>query len=376
MTRSTAFETTATIRSIDDLYALKHATGLTTVHLESARFKFSGLLRHAIKYGLWSLKTGGTLTIADNGPSTLKLAPYTVPFQVVCQQAVKLLSDEAELVAIDPAKMTITFRRTSCDPLDHWTAGIIISGAASEKPFLDNALAGLRAQRQFQTDEGQIIICGPAAGRSLIDDDRIEYIDYEGAGPRALTAHKKNLILAQARNPKIAILHARMVLTDKCLDRMPANFDAMTPCSEYHHAGGVVPHDDLIFIDVLDLESVTRKLPSHSGYNRARYLSQFTRGRPFISGGIFLVSKKIATAVPLSDHLAWGEAEDMEWCARLHAHGAIVDLEPGAVVLTQSYRHPAVALKSWRAYLVIRTLTRTARYILNAARYHLHLFAR
>lgn len=323
---------------------LKKQQNLSEVVLQTKYFKRRGLIRHAVKYGFWSLKKGGRLRICDDGPSSFDVRPGSLPFSIVRQQVFKILGTDAELEELDDESWRIVVRRTTAPLSQGFGAGVIFSGNSSELPALAKTLDGLRAQPELAAaNGGSIVVCGPESARADIAGQKgVDYLSFENEpGHRAFTTRKKNALIAALPQPRVAIMHARMVLTPGCLSSLPIEFDAITPRVEYREQDKVVPYLDWTMAPVLDAETVPRGLPLPYNYNRARYLDYLSGpGRPMIDGGLFIVRRSLAIKVPLNNDLAWGEAEDTEWCARLHAGGALVDLAPEALALSQSMKFP------------------------------------
>jgi hypothetical protein len=353
-----------TAASVDDLYRLKRLSGLAQVTVRSGAFKRVGLLRHALKYGLWALAPGGRLDVVDDGPASYQIRPGAVPFSIVRQQAHKVLGADVTFLGADEAALTLSFQRVKPVTPPGWTAGVVFSGREAEMPALETALAGLRAQPELEQGAGgQIVVCGPEAARGLLaHHPDVEYLPFaDPPGPRPMITLKKNLIVAAARNPRVAVMHARIVLQPGCLAAAPPEFDVLTPRVEYREGRRVVPYLDYIISQALDGEAVPSRQPPPNTFDRARYLAQLRHGRPYLDGGVFFAMRAAALATPLSPHLAWGEAEDLEWCARLHAAGALVDLEPDAVALSQTFKWPRLMVERPRLYAFGRHAARALR---------------
>jgi hypothetical protein len=346
-----------TVSDIAGLTLLKKAQGLNHVVLETGGLKRRNLLRHAIKYAHWALARGGRLEIRDDGPLRFDLTPGTIPFPQVRQQVFKLLGQEAVLEDLDDAARRIVMRRVNPSLPPGFGAGIIFSGHETEIPALNAAVAGLRRQPELAPEAGgQIMICGPAASRHLIGEaPDVSYLPFENPpGSRAFITRKKNALVDALQQSRVIIQHARITLAAGCLAALPREFDVLTPRVEYHEAGRVVPYLDWMKLPVLDGEETPRGLPSRISYDRSRYLGLMAApGRATIDGGLFIARRALAQAVPLNSDLAWGEAEDAEWSARLHAAGALIDLAPEALALSQSCKLP-------RRYIDHPRLTRAA----------------
>jgi hypothetical protein len=348
------------IASIDDLRRIKHVTGADTVTVYSGPLKRRGLLRHGIKYGLWALRLGGSLIVQDDGPVSFSIAPGKMAWSRVKQQVFKVLGPDAELDVLDDEFLTIGLRRTRPLPTETWSAGIVFSGDAKEVPALEQAVAGLRAQPELS----QIMVCGPAAAEVLLSHlGPIDYVPYDIAHRRPPIPQKKNALVTAARAEKVAILHARIVLQPGCLRAMPADFDIITPRVEYHEADRIIPYLDWNVTDALDGETLARRQPPLNTYSRNDYLALMQLGLPYIDGGLFMINRSCALETPMNEYVAWGEAEDLEWCGRLHANGRLIDLEPSALALSQTFKWPRRMIDQPRLYAAARFLKRAQRRI-------------
>lgn len=349
----------------EDLYRLKAARDLARVELVTGKLKRRNLLRHGVKYGLWALRQGGELTITDDGPRRFDFCQGTLPFSQVRQQVFKLVGDEAELVTLDDPACKIVLRRVSEPLTAGFGAGIVFSGNPGEVLALKTAISALRRQPELAAENGgQIMVCGPAQARALIADEAdIDYLVFENVtGERTFTTRKKNALVEALPQPRVVIMHARMVLKNRCLSALPREFDVITPRVEYHEGDRAVPYLDWLKGPVLDGEGVPRSLPSPVDFNRTRYLDQMTApGQAYIDGGLFVARRNFALRTPLNPHLAWGEAEDTEWCARVHAAGGLVDLAPDALAVSQSFKLP-------RRYINQPTFSRLAQPVLRQLR--------
>lgn len=346
------------VTAIADLLRVKHLSGFDAVTVETGPLKRRGLLRHALKYALWALKPGGALTVVDDGPVTFAFQPGAMPWSRVKQQTFAVLGPDAELVALDNDALTLTLRRTRPQPSGSWSAGIVFSGDAKELPALEGAVAGLRDQPELS----QIMVCGPSEAAGLLAHlSPIDYVAYDTPHRRPPIPQKKNALIAAAKGEKVAILHARIVLQPGCLAALPRDFDLITPRVEYREGGTTIPYLDWSVTDALDGAILPRRQPPRNDYLRDRYLELMRLGLPYVDGGLFMVDRAAALATPMNEHVAWGEAEDLEWCARLHAAGCLIDLEPGALALSQSFKWSRWMIERPRLFALARTAKRAQR---------------
>lgn len=342
MTNDVKRDGTMRATSIDDLYRLKEARYLDSVVVESGAIKRAGVLRYALKYALWAVRPGGVIEIIDDGPRNYDVTPYQMPFSLVAQQAFKLFARDAECLDIDQAGMRLRFRRTKSEGARDWTAGIVFSGNPGEVSAVHACLDALFLQRELAPGGGgDVIVAGPAAARGVLDKHpHARYLAFENAeGPRAFTAAKKNAIIAASCNSNVAIMHARILLEPGCLTRIGEEFDLITPRVTYREGEIDLPYIDWLTIPTLCGDQIPTKLSSGILYRRERYLDELRRGgMPYIDGGLFMGRRALLLDVPLNDDLAWGEAEDVEWCSRLYTAGCLIDLQPGATARSQTYK--------------------------------------
>jgi hypothetical protein len=181
---------------------------------------------------------------------------------------------------------------------------------------------------------------------------------------------KKNAIIAASRNPRVAVMHARVCLEPAALAHCPREFDVATPRIQFKEDGRSHPYIDYIFTDGPGCDVVPRGLPPTEDYDRARYLQHLEGFNPYIDGGVFFVRRELGLRVPLSNMLAWGEAEDVEWCVRLAASGALIDLLPDSLALTQSYKLNPKLKSGSSLNRAARPVLRYLRQVLLAAKHH------
>jgi len=341
-----------------DLYRLKRLVDLDEVELRTARLKHRGLLPHALKYGLWALRPGGRLIVRDSGPAGARLQAFEIPFGFVRQAAGKLLSGAARLTDLDDRAFTLAFERTSEPPPPGWSAGVVFSGAEAELPVLRRCLDGLAAQPEL----AEIVVCGPPRDLTFLAGvSKARYLDYEVATqPRLLICAKKNALARSLTQPRLCLLHARNVLAPGCLAAFPREFDLSAPQGAY----GTLPYLDLAVTDAPEGWRPPRRLVSRNDYPRDDYLRLYERGTPWLDGGLFMARREAFMASPLHEGVAWGEAEDLEWCWRAQAQGFLVDLEPAAHAQSQTFKWPRRMLSQPRfTRAPVRALAWTAAWL-------------
>lgn len=363
------------IATVSDLYELRRQRLLDAVTIECGAIKRAGSLRYALKYALWAVRPGGIVDIVDDGPPGYDVRPFQIPFSVVTQQAFKLYDGDAICEDIDSAAMRLRFRRIRPLPRTGWSAGIVFSGNANEVPAIRACLDTLYRQPELaRKNAGEVIVAGPAAASDVLDTHcDATYLAFENSeGPRAFTAAKKNAIIAASTQPNVAIMHGRILLQDGCLSRIGDEFDVTTPRITYREVDRHLPYIDWLTLPVVSGDQPPTRLGSGTLYHRDRYLDQLRDGgMPYIDGGLFIAKRDVLDKVPLNPALAWGEAEDVEWCSRLFVEGFLMDLDPSAWAVSQTYKLGSALRRYPRLARATAPFRRQTKQWLSVARHHL-----
>lgn len=333
--------------TISDRRSLAAARGVTDaarVIVHTERLKYRRLLPCAVKYAFWATRVGGEIVVKDDGGKDAAPGPYAVSFNVVRQWTMKFIGAGCEVVSV--GAHDIVLRRTAAKLAPGWSAGVVFSGRDSEIPALLACLEGLEAQSELdRANGGEIVVCGPQRDLAFLSaHPHVRYLDYETpAGPRFLIGRKKNALMAALTNPRMVILHARMVLDKGALARVPSEFDISGPNTRVRTARGEEP-----YIALLQTEGVwpgeqtramtlgLRDMPSGDP------LALMERGGVFVDGGAFYLTRPVFEACPLHPEIAWEEGEDVEWCGRAFACGFLVDIAPDSGALSQTNK-----LRDW-----------------------------
>ncbi|MFC3125971.1 hypothetical protein ACFOD4_12955 [Pseudoroseomonas globiformis] len=317
-----------------DLYRLKRLRGLSRVVVETRCFTYRNLLPHALKYGIWALRPGGTLLVRDASPNVFDLWPRFVSFKTVRQWSHKLLAYDAEPLRLDIKAGEIEFRRTRPVPPCGWSAGVVFSGREAELPQLRRCLDALLLQPELSPErDGEITVCGPAESASYLDSySSIRYLPYEmPSGPRVLLCGKKNALIRALKGPRIIVMHSRIQLAPDTLRHVPDEFEITTPRVLVETRSGREDYLSLGVHDSLMPGYAPRLVPSNLRRVPAgRYLDLYEQGPPYVDGGVFMLRKDVHERCPLNEAVAWDEAEDLEWCGRALAEGLLIDLAPEA----------------------------------------------
>lgn len=317
------------------LSVLQGSTGLKAVQLDLDGALEGLLPQYLVRWAMRALCQGGELTLrARSARDDMVFVGSGWPFQAVVQVAAKCTADMGDLIALDRTARSAIFKRHS-PPLDAsaWSAGVIFGGDDRELPLLEQCLASLKTQAELQ-GHGQITVCGPAAAAAKVAalDGTTEYLPFDEppVAGRFLVGKKKNLLIRHARHERVLICHTRMALKLGALRGLPQEFDLITPVNVITGRRGDLPYLDLLTLPF------PRPGPCSPGpkptlfYDRRQWLQRLRSEVPYIDGGLFCVRRSLALAYPLSESIAWGESEDLEWCSRLMGGGYLVELSPTA----------------------------------------------
>jgi hypothetical protein len=313
------------------LTALRRAKGLTHLEIDVNNFLYGELPLYLFRYAAWALADKGTAVVtASRTVDSMGMVLGRWSFQFVLQAAVKALAGIAELTAVDVNRRQFRFRRNTPNAaLGPWSAVVMFSGQDSEKPLLEKCLMGLLLQPEL-TNGGQIVVCGPAFSTDVVKGwENVEYLAYESekVAGRFLVGRKKNFAVSQMRHEKVLVCHTRIVLGLGCLASLPENFDAITPLVSFVGAKGRnMPYADLLFQRFTSTSIYTHTPAPYIGYSRHHWIEHLRNYHPFIDGALFCTRKTLFQQIQLSDVIAWGEGEDVEWARRLMMSGKLLEL--------------------------------------------------
>lgn len=366
--------TARTVQTKADLAGLRASVDLDQVTIHTRSLKYRGLLPLALKYALFAVRPGGRLEIIDGGGGGTSSPAFEIGFNLVRQWTFKLIGRDVTLIDFDPAAGRLLLERTRPVTPPGWAAGVIFSGADAEIPVLENCLRGLLAQPELSGEGGDIAVCGPTRDLSFLAGfPSVRYLPYDPpASDRFLVGAKKNFLVASFSAPRVAVMHARIVLQPGALAAVPREFDIGSPNVQIHEGGRLAPYLSLCFTDATTPGRMPRRLSATlRNVRQADPLEIHQLGAPYVDGGVFMAAKSVYDACPLDPAIAWGEAEDVEWCYRAAAHGYLVDLFPAAIAVSQInklHRRPILAAPF--EYIAMKTL-RAGRYAFAAARHAL-----
>lgn len=356
------------VSSFSELQALRYRTGAPSVLLTMNSFLAGNLPAYAMRYALWSCALDGRVVI--DAPSTLDSVTFTPSqwsFQMLTQVLCKAAEGLGELVVCDVSSRRLEFSRTAAPMVKApWSAIVMFSGSDSERPHLEKSIEALIAQPEL-AEGGEIIVCGPELGRGAVCGMRgVRYASLETpekAG-RFLVGKKKNLAIAQARNERVLVCHTRITLRPGCLAALPEEFDLITPRVWVRGAKSDLAYLDLGFFhgSSIAIHSWRPQPPVH--YDRSYWLQKLKCAYPYIDGGLFCVRRSMAQSIPMSESIAWGEAEDAEWALRWLHCGRLLEIGLHAHAESATCKTPRYA--RWGHLRTYRVLSTAAQYVRSA----------
>jgi hypothetical protein len=335
---SAAANSSLTIKTRADLHRARSVIDADEVIVSARAFKTIGLLPLALKYALFATRAGGRILIEDAHDGDLGTPPFAVAHKTVRTWTFQFIGRDVDLVSLVP-KGRIELVRTRPVTPPGWSAGVVFSGRDAEIPTLRRCLAGLVAQPELSPAAGgEIVVCGPARDLSFLSEfPHVSYLNYADVpSERLMISAKKNALIRHLKGPRLAILHARVVLEPGALAAVPREFDITGP--NVHVRVGERS------VSYLSLTATETVWPGRMPRSSSRFMRHFgdnplalhERGGLFVDGGAFFVTRSVHAACPLNDLIAWNEGEDVEWCARAFVHGYLVDIAPESCAISQT----------------------------------------
>lgn len=190
-----------------------------------------------------------------------------------------------------------------------WTFGILTSGKK-----VQNVLYFLDSIRKLDPmNKHEIIISGPK--NELYEKFYVKYINMNQFrdDKYAEIAKKKNVIVNQASNTNVMIVHDRFML----------NNDFFIGFEKYGY--------DFDFLTVKQFLKDGREFPCQGKLEKNLIFSKVSRVNElnfccesqFINGGILIFKKRMVENLPLNDMLMWNQMEDVAYSERCIANGIV-----------------------------------------------------
>lgn len=194
------------------------------------------------------------------------------------------------------------------------TIGIVTTGIEN------NHLLNEMVKSLFVTDDIEVImIGGPTV--SFINTPMLRHIPFdETIGTKGWITRKKNMLTQEARYDTILYTHDYFTFASNWVTSWKqfiatTEFDVAVNCI-YTAEGS--RHSDWV-IDPFLLWETHPELHGHYWDVLLPYEENYTPLQ-YISGNFWVAKKSFMEKYPLNESLYWGDAEDIEWSARIRPH--------------------------------------------------------
>jgi hypothetical protein len=184
-----------------------------------------------------------------------------------------------------------------------WTFGIVTGYQDSKrlKDIIDNIIS-------LNIPEFEILIVGGNRGDFFVDYPQVKFIDFDESQKPLWITKKKNIIANLAMYENMVIMHDYHVFEKDWY----VNFRSfgtdwdICSCPQYLVTGARNPMDWSLW-----------DKPGHGRAWSLGYDDWSQTQYMYISGGFFIVKKRVMLEEPLDESLGWDEAEDVEWSLRV-----------------------------------------------------------
>jgi hypothetical protein len=143
---------------------------------------------------------------------------------------------------------------------------------------------------------------------SLFDKvEGVRYLFFDGGRDGWITK-KKNMLIEQSQYENVVIMHDYFEFDKNWYKEFVKFGDEWDVCSNAQSLEDGRRHwlDWTVWDD-----------PLYERYTGLCYTNWDRTGHMYVSGGFYLVKRKIAVENPLNECLVWGQAEDVEWSIRI-----------------------------------------------------------
>lgn len=322
-----------TISSIKDIYSIQFVYDqYDEIIIDASFLKYLGVLRYAIKYAFWALKTNGNLIVEDNVFKNSISSRKRIAFWQVKLELFKSLGDDIELLELDNSKGYIKARKIKEKYINNgFSFGIIYGGAKHEEGQLTKSVISILKNINLSHYEYEILICGPSdfdAAEYLkqFNSTNIRYVPYDlTPNTRFLITAKKNYLFLQTKYNIVAISHTRILYAkDFVIKTFNKKFDLFTTKVLVDQKGSKQKYLDFGLITSYDIiKKPVDGIPTGNLTDNVLYYMK--KRVPYIDGGLTIFNKNIISQSPYNDKIAWGEAEDVEMCANMYFKGFLID---------------------------------------------------
>lgn len=177
---------------------------------------------------------------------------------------------------------------------------------------------------------------------------------------------KKNSCIDLCQTSHLAVAHSRIRFSEDFFERLPEEFDVITPAIYIKYNGRKFNYLDLGFTN-FDVNRAMLLTPSvNFSYKKNSWIDKLCTHKPYIDGGLFLIKKSIFESNRFDPRIAWNESEDLYWSTMVLSNGRILELDILSEAYSSTYKLKMFYLKYPLIYRIYALLIYRARYILKA----------
>jgi hypothetical protein len=332
------------IKTIEDLYFLKHSKiRYRYLKADIQELKYRGVLRHLIVYALNRLEDEGIFEIVDEPHASFSLRKGKIDFVQVKQEVFRVLKNRVEILDADNKTGLIRLKKLPQSQFvqEGFSFGIVFGG--NDKDLLKLAVDSILANDFPKGIPFEIVIAGP---HTINQQELMQLWEHNAAisylpldiqnEPRILICEKKNALFNACRYSKAIISHTRIVfgphfakqLNDEVIEIAIPEIRLLESNKKYIDYFLISSYDDMV-------RKPTGPVIGYLNIDK-NYLKYFGGRVPCIDGALNVFNKNLVVSAPYNKHVAWGEAEDFEMCARLHHQGILIDYLPNITCYSQT----------------------------------------
>jgi hypothetical protein len=327
------------LRGISDLDRIRHQRSVfDEVSIDAKAIKRLGLLRHAFKYGLWALRPGGYLKVADEPSVSQLFATNRIDFWQVRHEFFKSVGNSVCVETVSDKAGEITARKVQSRPLPSGVSFcIVFGGGEKDTELLYHAIKSIHDAAEGYFDKVEVIVCGAVGSelRRQLDDSfcglLLRYLAYDSkliAG-RIPLADKKNRAFELAQYDAVVVSHTRIVFDKNLVNLLlSTDFEVLSPEVRVLWRDKKVRFVDFVLIGDYQLTGVSSSKALGGYFMLENYLEAMRDRVPYVDGGVMIFNRLSVPRAPFDSRLAWGEAEDVDACARLSLDGVLIDFDP------------------------------------------------
>lgn len=321
------------VSKLVQLYELEGKTSFyDEIVVEAAHLKGMGILRYVFKFALLALNDGGILRVHDAPAGSFSLSRGKIDFWQVRYELFKIAKSQIEVLDVDSTQGQILVKKVKeSKQATGFSFGIVFSGVKSELESLYAAIDSVISNDSSSQYPYEIIICGPTsdyAGEILARyvGEKVRYLAWDKPSEqRFLVSQKKNHLLNNCAYSVAVISHVRILFPSDFMRMVwGKSFDICTPKVVVVHNNMEYDYLDFGLIGSYIFDQHVKSKSLTSVHMNKRIYDYMKNRVPYIDGGITIYNLNVIKESLLDDHIAWGEAEDIDMSARAYHSGLLL----------------------------------------------------